>query len=105
MGYFFNIQLFNQTMSGLLNGTNLDAGAIAGPVYVGFGPTLAFIVIVGPSTQGFFKVLMSPFIDIKVLFAGVHLTVTSFENSSPITVFDWHVNVALMGVLVYFQTA
>ena len=105
VGYFFDIQIFNQTISGLLNGTNLDAGAIAGPVYVGFGPTLAFIVIVGPSTQGFFKVLLSPFIDIKVLFAGVHFTVTTFENSSAITVFDWHMNVALMGVLAYFQTA
>jgi hypothetical protein len=105
VGYFFDIQIFNQTISGLLNGTNLEAGAIAGPVYVGFGPTLAFIVIVGPSTQGFFKVLLSPFIDIKVLFAGVHFTVTTFENSNAITVFDWHMNIALMGVLAYFQTA
>jgi hypothetical protein len=105
VGYFFDIQIFNRTMSGLLGGTHLDGGAIAGPVYVGFGPTLAFIVIVGPSTQGFLKVLMSPFIDIKVLFAGVNLTVTTFENSSAITLFDWHMNVALMGVLAYFQTA
>ncbi|VVB59610.1 Uncharacterised protein [uncultured archaeon] len=101
VGYFFDIQIFNRTMSGLLNGTHLDAGIIAGPVYVGFGPTLAFIVIVGPSTQGFFKVLLSPFIDIKVLFAGVHFTVSIFENSSAVTLFDWHINVALMGVITY----
>lgn len=105
VNYFFNINLMNQSIDGLLGGTHLDGGAIAGPVYVGFGPSMAFIVNVGPSTQGFFKVLISPFIDMKVLFAGVHLTVTIFENSTAVTLFDWHINVSLMGVLIYLQTA
>lgn len=103
--YFFEKQFINQNISDLLGGTNLDGGAIAGPVYVGFGPSMAFIAIVGPSTQGFFKVLLSPFIDIKVLFAGVHFTVKIYQNSSPITLFDWHINVALMGVLTYLKSA
>lgn len=88
----------------MLDGTQLDSGVIAGLVYVGFGPTSAFIISVGPSTQGLFKMLLSPFIDIKILFVGVHFTVSVFENSSAITLFDWHMNVALMGVLSYLQT-
>jgi hypothetical protein len=98
--YFFDTQIINNTLNDLLDGTHLDGGIIAGPVYVGFGPTLAFIVSVGPSTQGLFKVLLSPFIDIRVLFAGVHFTVSVFENSNPITLFDWHMNVALMGGVI-----
>jgi hypothetical protein len=49
--------------------------------------------------------LISPFIEMKVLFAGVHFTVRIFENSTAVTLFDWHINVALMGVLIYLQTA
>lgn len=103
--YFFNVNILNQSIDGLLGGTHLDGGAASGPVYVGFGPSMAFIVNVGPSTQGFFKMLISPFIEMKVLFAGVHFTVRIFENSTAVTLFDWHINVALMGVLIFLQTA
>jgi hypothetical protein len=103
--YFFNINILNQTIDELLGGTNIDGGVASGPVYVGFGPSISFIINAGPSTQGFFKMLISPFIEMKVLFAGVHFTARIFENSTAITLFDLHINVALMGILVYLQTS
>lgn len=98
--YYFDIQLLDYQDNDTLNGTHFISSAYSGPVFVGISPASAFIttlgaVITGPSF------IYAPFLSIRVLFSGIHLTAKIFECQNPITVFDWHLNLAALGVLIY----
>jgi hypothetical protein len=98
--YYFDTSIFEFQTDDLFNGTHLHSSAYAGPVYVGFSPSSAFITTLGTVFSGP-KIVYSPFISIRVVFAGTHLSATIFECENPITIFDWHLNVAFLGVVLY----
>lgn len=98
--YYFDVPLIDIQNDDLFNGTHLHSTAYAGPVYVGFSPSSAFITTIGVLFSGP-PIIYSPFISIRVVFAGAHLSAKIFECENPITVFDWHLNVAMLGVVLY----
>lgn len=98
--YYFDIELFDYQDNDTLNGTHFHSSAYSGPVFVGISPASAFITTLGVRFQGP-SFVYSPFVTIRVLFGGAHLSAKIYECVNPITVFDWHLNAALMGVLVY----
>lgn len=98
--YFFDIELFDYQNNDTLNGTHFHSSAYSGPVFVGISPAASFITTLGIIISGP-AFVYAPFINIRVLFSGVHLSAKIFECENPITVFDWHLTVALMGVLIY----
>lgn len=98
--YYFDIELFDYQDNDTLNGTHFHSSAYSGPVFVGISPASAFITTIGAIISGP-AFIYAPFINIRVLFSGLHLSAKIFECQNPITVFDWHLNIALMGVLIY----
>jgi len=98
--YYFDIELFDYQNNDTLNGTHFHSSAYSGPVFVGISPAAAFITTIGAIISGP-AFVYAPFVSIRVLFSGVHLSAKIFQCENPITVFDWHLNIALMGVLVY----
>lgn len=97
--YYFDITLLDIQNDNIFNGTHLHSSAYAGPVYVGFSPSASFITTLGLVFSGP-EFIYSPFINIRVVFAGAHLSGTIFECANPIPIFDWHLNVALLGVVI-----
>lgn len=98
--YYFDIEIFDFQNNDTFNGTHFHSSAYSGPVFVGISPASAFITTLGVVFQGPLFIY-SPFVTIRVLFAGAHLSAKIYECVNPITVFDWHLNAALMGVLIY----
>lgn len=100
LNYYFDIELFDYQDNDTLNGTHFHSSAYSGPVFVGISPAAAFITTIGVIISGP-AFIYAPFVSIRVLFSGLHISATIFECENPISVFDWHLNIALMGVLVY----
>ncbi|MDG6218665.1 MAG: hypothetical protein QCI00_04410 [Candidatus Thermoplasmatota archaeon] len=98
--YFFDIELLDYQDNDTLNGTRFLSSAFGGPVYVGISPVAAFITTIGLIISGPVFVY-APFVSFRVLFSGFRISAIIFECENPITVFDWHLNIALIGALVY----
>jgi len=98
--YYFDFKLLDYQDNDTLNGTHFISSVYSGPVFVGISPASAFITTLGAVISGP-SFIYAPFLSIRVLFSGVHLTAKIFECQNPITVFDWHLNLAVLGVLIY----
>lgn len=98
--YYFDFQLLDYQDNDTLNGTHFISSVYSGPVFVGISPASAFITTLGAVISGP-SFIYAPFLSIRVLFSGVHLTAKIFECQNPVTVFDWHLNLAVLGVLIY----